>query len=191
VNIGRHKFKARLCQTCNHPERERIEQELAIARCVQVVADHYEIGRRALSNHKKNHMTQEQIARMRLAVPEEVEVDIDALTRKGGQDAMIGLKRLNTELIEITARLDKAGDFVTAHKYRDLQLKVYREQMKVGALYPGLKQVTNNNVFVADLEAMARLAERVLSPWPDAKRAFAAGLLELQPPIDAEFREVA
>lgn len=188
---GSNKPKARLCKTCNHPDRERIEQELAIARCVQVVADRYEIDRRALSNHKAKHMTQVQIARLRGLVPEDVEVDIDALTRKGGQDAMVGLKRLNSELVEITERLDKAGDFVTAHKYRDLQFKVYREQMKIGAMYPGLKQVTNNNVFLADLEAIAQLAERKLGPWPEAKRAFAAGLLEMQVPIEGEFREVA
>lgn len=181
------------CLTCSHQDRERIEQEIALSRSLQDVADRWGIERRSLNRHRASHMTQAQIARLRGIVPAEVEVDIAELTRRGGEDAMIGLKRLNTELVEITAKLDAIGDYQTAAKYRDLQFKVYREQMKVGALYPGLKQVTNNSVVFADFEAFARLAEQVLKPWPEAQRALAAGMLQLQPAdvIDGEFREAA
>lgn len=182
------------CQTCSHPDRERIEQEIAIAGSLQDVADRWGINRRALNRHRASHMTQEQIARLRGMVPAKVEVDIAELTRRGGEDAMIGLKRLNTELIETAAKLDAIKDYTTAARYRDLQFKVYREQMKIGALYPGLKQVTNNNVVFADFEAFARLAEHVLRPWPEAQRALAAGMLQLQRPgdvIDGDFEEGA
>ncbi|MGY3265158.1 hypothetical protein [Lysobacter sp. HA35] len=180
------------CKTCSHPERERIEQEIAIARSMQDVADRWGIERRSLNRHRADHMTQEQIARLRGLVPADVEVDIAELTRRGGEDAMLGLKRLNAELVEITKKLDGMGEYAVAAKYRDLEFKIYREQMKIAALYPGLKQVTNNNLVFAEFDAIARLAESVLGPWPEARRAFAQGLTQLPGTvIDAEFREAA
>lgn len=182
------------CKTCEHPERERIEQEIALAGTGADVGDKWGIHPRALNRHRNNHMTQEQIARLRGIVPSKAEVDIAELTRKGGETAMVGLARLNAELIEIAAKLDALGNYDTAARYRELQVKVYDKQAKVAALYPGLKQVTTNNVVFADFEAFARLAEQVLKPWPDAQRALAAGMLQLTAPcdvIDGQFEEAA
>lgn len=170
------------CQTCAHPDRERIEQEIAITRSLTDVEARWGIHRRALNRHRSHHMTQEQIARLRGLVPAKVEVDIAELTRRGGEDAMVGLKRLNAELIATTAKLDGIGDYATAARYRDLQFKVYREQMKIGALYPGLKQVTNNNLVVAGGSDLFQMVADILTrsqTIEEARRAVSERYLQL------------
>jgi len=162
------------CTTCNHPERERIEQELAVAKSVQSVATRWGIQRRTLSHHRQHHMKQEQIARLRFNLPTELDIDIDDLTRRGGQEAMLGLKRLNLELQERAAIYDGAGNYAAANRARDIQFKVYVEQMRLSAMYPGLKSTVNNNLVVADGEMVFRLVDKALEKFPEARRALAS-----------------
>lgn len=174
------------CHACNHPDRERIEAELALAPNTAEVASRWDIPGRCLRRHRQLHMTQEQIKRIRFATPDKVELDIAELTRRGGEDAMIGLKRLNEELIHQTAICDSIGEHATALKYRDLQLKVYREQVRISGMYPGLKQVTKNTLVLNDAGAMMQLLDGILlssSTVQEARRKLGAQLRSMAEPL--------
>lgn len=161
------------CRTCTHPDRDRIEQELAICKNVAEVANRHGLARRSLSDHRAKHMTQEQIARLRHNLPDKLDFDIDELTRRGGQDAMIGLKRLNLELQERAKVYDRENAYNAANRARALQFKVFCEQMRLAAMYPGEKRTINNNLVVADGQAVFRMVEQALADYPEARRALA------------------
>jgi hypothetical protein len=179
---------ANKCQTCSHPERDRIEQELAICKTVAEVANRYGIKRRSMSDHRKRHMTQEQIARLRHNLPDKLDFDIDELTRRGGQDAMIGLKRLNLELQERARLYDEENAYNAANRARSIQFKVYCEQMRLAAMYPGEKNTVNNNLVVADGQMVFQMVEKALAEFPEARRKLAVAYREwsqsAMPPLE-------
>jgi hypothetical protein len=166
----------------DHPDRERIEVELALARTVQEVADRWGIPRRTLATYRQKHMTQQQIARLRGMTPTEVEADIEALTRKGGEDAVIGFSRLIEECKEQAEKLDRMGMPSEAVKYRKLQLELYKEKAKIAALYPGRNAVTNNNLVLGDVGVLFDMIDATLRPFPEARQAVAAAFASAQRP---------
>ncbi len=168
---------ARHCRTCTHPERERIELELANAPALADVSRNWGIPTSSLSRHRNQHMTQEQIARLRHGFPDDIEISIDELTRQGGQGAILGLKRLGLELQEIAKRCDAIGDFPNGIRARTEQKSVYKEQARLAAMYPGLKSTTNNHLVIADGVQIFDLVNRVLAraeTVTDARRMLAA-----------------
>ncbi|MCH2090310.1 MAG: hypothetical protein MK141_01855 [Pseudoxanthomonas sp.] len=173
------------CQTCHHPDRERIDSELALSSSVREVSERWDIPRRSLARHRQQCMTQDQIARIRFDVPAQVEVDIAELTRRGGEDAMLGLKRMRPQLTGIAEKCEAIGMYGEAAKYRKLELECYREQLKIAALYPGKKTVTNNHLVITDGQPMFELFDRILTVAEDitaARRMLAAEFRMLAAP---------
>lgn len=176
------------CTTCQHPDRERIDTELALTSSVREVSERWDIPRRSLARHRQQCMTQDQVARIRFDVPAQVEVDIAELTRRGGEDAMLGLKRMRPELTAIAAKCEEIGMYGEAAKYRKLELDCYREQLKIAALYPGKKTVTNNHLVITDGQPMFELFDRILTVAEDitaARRMLAAEFRMLAAPEQA------
>lgn len=179
---------AQRCRTCNHRDRDRIEQALAntrskIAGGVEAIAQKWGIPRSSLQRHLARHMTQEQVARLRHGMPDNIEISIEEITRQEGEGAILGLKRLRLELQIVAERADKAGDFQSGIRARQAQQKIYEEQAKLAAMYPGRKQVTNNNLVVADGVALFQLFDRVLERAPD--------LITARKMLAREFRALA
>lgn len=162
-----------VCRTCQHPDVERINMELALAPNVHTVAARYDIPRRSLARHRRQCLTQQEIARMRGMSPSQLEVDIDELARKGGQDAYIGLSRLLEECKAQADRCDRIGQAREAAIYRKLQLDIYDKKLKIAAMYPGRKTVTNNNLVLGDVGMLFDLVDATLRPFPEARRAVA------------------
>lgn len=150
----------------NHPDRERIEHELALCRNVAEVAARYGLNRRTLSAYRQNRMTAEQIARIRGMSPTDAEVNIEELVRKGGEDAVIGLSRLVQECKDQAEKCDKLGLHREASVYRRLQLTAYVEKAKIAALYPG-KRTVNNTLVVGDSSAIFDMVAGILSRATD------------------------
>ncbi|QQP97933.1 hypothetical protein [Lysobacter enzymogenes] len=165
------------CKVCNHPERDVIEQLLANNTSaqglggVQTIAARFGLKRASAQRHLKNHMKQEQVARLRHGIPDNIEINIEEITRQEGEGAVLGLKRLRLELQELAARADKVGDLQSGIRARQAQQRVYEEQAKLGAMYPGRKQVTNNNLVIADGRELFLIVDRVLSVAPDVASA--------------------
>src|SRR5690606_10298132 len=122
------------------------------------------------------------IARIRGMTPVEAEINIEELTRKGGEAAVIGLSRLITECVEQAKKCDGAGLHAEAVRYRKLQLDAYREQAKIAALYPGRKTVNNNNLVLGDMAPMFDMIDAVLKPYPEARAALAQAWAQSQQP---------
>ena len=170
------------CQTCQHPERERIDTELALSPSVAEVAERWGIPRRSMSRHRQNCMTQKQIAQIRAITPAQAELDIEELTRRGGEAAVIGFSRLIQECKKGAEKCDKLGMPGEAVKYRKVQLEAYKEQAKIATLYPGRKSVTNNNLVMGDVSTLFDMIDATLRPFPEARAAVAAAFARSQAP---------
>ena len=122
------------CRTCTHPDRELIEREAAIAwkdragGSIAEVGLRYGIPKSSIYRHINKHMTQEQFARLVHDVPETLDIDVDKVTRKQGQLAILGMARLVEELRATAEAADAAGDWAEATKARIAQANVYKEQ---------------------------------------------------------------
>lgn len=178
----------RKCSTCNHPERDQIELALANTRArigggVQQVAAKWGISRSSLRWHVDHHMTQEQVARLRFGFPDNIQVSIEELTRQEGEGAMLGFRRLRLELIELAKLADAAGDFANGIRARTEQKRIYEEQLKLAAMYPGRKQTVNNNLVIGDGAAIFQMVARILEKSETVQEA------RLQ--LSAEFQAMA
>ena len=164
---------AQPCRTCNHPDRERIEVELAMAPSVREGAERYDIPRRSLHRHRQEHMTAEQIIRIRGMTPKQAEVNIEELTRRGGESAVLGFTRLiQISEAAMTRCLENKMD-AQAAVWARVQLDAYREQAKIAAIYPGKRGVTNNHLVLGDVTQILDFVDAALSAFPDAQRAVA------------------
>lgn len=175
----------RQCTTCQHPERERIDTELALSSNVAEVAARYGIARRSMSRHRQNCMTQKQIAQIRGITPAQAEVEIEELARRGGEDSIIGFSRLVQECKESAEKCEKLGLHSEVATFRKLQLAAYKEKAKIAAIYPGRKTVTNNNLVVADGAEIFQLVNQVLSraeSVPHARQLLAAEYVRMARP---------
>ena len=110
--------------------------------------------------------------------PTQVEVNIEELVRKGGEDAVIGLSRLVTECKGQAEKCDQLALFREAAAYRKLQLDAYKEKAKIAAIYPGRKTVTNNNLVLGDVGMLFDLVDATLVQFPEARRAVAAAFAQ-------------
>jgi hypothetical protein len=146
------------------------------------VAERYGIPRRTLARHRRECLTQKEIARIRFATPAQVEVDIAELARRGGEAAVIGFTRLIQECKEQAEKCDGLAMPSQAVKYRKLQFEAYREQAKIAAIYPGKKTVTNNNLVLGDMGVMFDMIDATLRPFPEARLAVAAAFAKAQQP---------
>lgn len=178
---------ARQCQTCNHSERDRIEQALAntrsrIAGGVEQVSRKWCIPRSSLRRHMDNHMTQEQFARLRFGVPDGVDASIEEIIRQEGEGAILGLRRLKEEHRAAVDRWEQRGEFEQARKERIEVRKVQEALAEYAGMIPGRKQVTNNNLVLADFNVFAEQLDKVLRPFPEARKAVAA--MFLQPALE-------
>ena len=163
----------RPCQVCSHPERERIDVDLALEPNAAIVARRYGLHERAMRRHLANHVAQADIARYRSISPTAAQVSIQDLASQGGEAAVIGFSRLIQECKACAEKCDNAGAHDTAVKYRKVQLDAYKEQAKIAAIYPGRKTVTNNNLVLGDVGHVFGLIDSVLRPFPEARQAVA------------------
>lgn len=158
------------CKTCAHPERERIELELALSPNVREVAQRYGMATRSLSRHKTEHVPPEKLERLRGMTPAQAELDIEELTRRGGEQAMIGFARLVQECRDQAERCDAMGLFSEGAKYRKLQLDAYKEQAKIAAIYPGGRTI-NNTLMIGDASTVFEMTRRILERSGDIQTA--------------------
>lgn len=170
------------CRTCNHPDRARIELEIATVTAFRngslaQVAEKFGLKKDTVYRHRREHMTQEQLARLVRGVPDGVEIDIDKLTREGGQNAVMGMARLAAELEEVAKRCDQEGAWREAIAARNAQTKILIEQAKMASAYPGAKRETvNNNLIFASEQHAFQMIDNILrraESIPEARRMLA------------------
>ena len=166
------------CRTCSHPERERIEFDLA--NCIQGqhgamlgIANKYGIPRSSLQRHLTRHMATAQVARLRYNVPDATDQRIEEVVRREGENAIIGLRALKEQHLLAIDRLDNANDTAGARAERKELRAVYEAHAKYGGKIPGRKSVTNNNLVLGDVSTLFELIDATLKPFPEARRAVA------------------
>jgi hypothetical protein len=158
----------RKCSTCNHPERDQIELALANTRArigggVQQVAAKWGISRSSLRWHVDHHMTQEQVARLRLGMPDAIDANIEEIIRREGEGAILVLRDLKERFKRRADFLEEIKDLEGSRKELAELAKVSRDLILYAGLIPGRKTVTNNNLVIGDGAAIFQMVARVLN----------------------------
>ncbi|MBF6022864.1 hypothetical protein [Lysobacter niastensis] len=177
---------AQKCRTCTHPHRELIEQALANTRArrnggVQAVSDKWSIPRSSLQRHLTNCMSQDLVARLRMGMPDPIDISIEEIIRQEGEGAIIGLRKLKEEHRAAAERWEHMGEFEQARKERIELRRVHEALAQYAGMIPGRKQVTNNNLVLGDVSTLFDTIDAVLRPFPEARRAVAQALAMQQP----------
>lgn len=174
------------CRTCTHPERERIEVALAMTHPrrgggVQRIADKWGVPRSSLRRHLNNHMTREQVMRLRAGMPDTIDVSIEEFVRQAGEGAIITLSRLEKGFRIRAEALEKIGDYEGSRKELAEAAKVARDLVLYAGLVPGRKTVNNNTLVLGDIGALFDRIDAALASYPDARQAVAEVFAQRSP----------
>ena len=156
----------RICTVCVHPEHERIDQELLAGASLRNIAERFGTSVTALHRHKGDHL------------PATLAQARDAQDVAHGTTLLEGVRTLQSRSLQILERAEQAGQLVVA-------LGAIRETRGcielMAKLVGELDERPQVNILVAPewIEVRAVLT-RALAPYPEARGAVAAALLEVE-----------
>ena len=176
------------CKVCNHPDRLRIELQLANGGCSYRGLDKvFGVNYNSIENHHKKHMSPDRIARLRLTNPLENNDVLADLSAKSGVSALENLRAVHAGVISrwlnaLESKSDQYFIALTAQARQNIELMA-----KLGKeLAPAQ---TNINVGVQAnigpferpeyIDAMSMVVA-ALRPYPEARAAVAEALRSLE-----------
>lgn len=170
-----------MCTVCKHAERGRIDYLLATGAQPKPLATKFGLKPGSLYNHRDKHISAEYITAVRIG-PLQGEEQLRRLCNEHGASVVENLMAIYGGLASRWLSAFEAGDdarlsLLTQRLHKNLEL---RARLTHELLPPGPSSITNN-VLIADpqyLRVIGRLAQ-LLAPYPDARRAVAGGLREL------------
>lgn len=167
------------CRVCNHPERAQIELAIANARpgtrhSVMAVATKWGIAKSSVYRHRDLHMSQQDIMRLRMGMPDAVDEAIEEVVRREGEGAILSLRDLKLRFLTRADLLEQNKDFEGSRKELAEAAKVSRDLVLYAGLVPGRKTVTNNNLVLGDVSVLFDVVDAALRAFPEARRAVAA-----------------
>lgn len=167
------------CRVCNHPERAQIELAIANARpgtrhSVMAVATKWGIAKSSVYRHRDHHMSQQDIMRLRMGMPDAVDEAIEEVVRREGEGAILSLRDLKLRFLTRADLLEQNKDFEGSRKELAEAAKVSRDLVLYAGLVPGRKTVTNNNLVLGDVSVLFDVVDAALRAFPEARRAVAA-----------------
>jgi hypothetical protein len=179
------KLTSRRCQVCRHDERWRIELLRAGGASLESLATKFGVDRDAIWRHWQNHVTDEMKAGY-LCGPAELATLAERAAIEG--DSVIDYLRLcRTTLVGQLAAMSEAGDgrgaaFVAGQLTRTLEA-IARVTGELGDLARSTVNIHGNlQMTLANSPAFVRAQTammRALTGFPDARRAVAAALRDL------------
>ena len=163
----------------DRPDRDRIEYELAIGNSVRAIANKYDVHEAALYKHRKKLPPQLKAAFVgRLLKPG---VDLEKLKTEESEGLLQSLAQQRARLLIMQ---DQAMEDSNAQSVASLAGQIHRNLELVGRYLGELAQHTRHtvvNVLVsAEYLQLRNALIRALAPFPDAKRAVAATLAEIE-----------
>src|SRR3712207_388467 len=156
----------RRCTVCDHPERHSVDETLVNRAPYRSVAKRFGLSESAVYRHKAEHLP------AHLLKAREVEEVAQA------DDLLDQVRNLQTRVLDILERAEKAGDLRTALA----AISQARGNLELlGKLAGELDERPVMNVLVSTEWATIRMALMdALSPYPEARSAVSGQLLELE-----------
>ena len=168
------------CQVCQHPERARAEMMLSRGVSGGAVAKKFGIGRDAVYRHRKNHMSDQLKASLKMAGVADG-VDLAALRDKEGEGLIGHLVAQRQRLWFLLALAEEAEDFSAATRaHSALTANLQLTGKIVGELASVNVRIAHNLVIDPQYITLRSGLLRALRDFPQARRAVAAVLKDLE-----------
>ena len=168
------------CRICNHPDRARIELQIARKVPNRRVASNFSISPDSVQRHKSNHMPPQLTAAL-VCGTREAEIDLEQLRVSESECMLQHLLALRGRLYALLDRCEADGDFNAAtrvHGRLNENLKITGQL--VGELNQRAPHVTNNVLVMPQYVEMRVALVRALQPFPDASLAVAQVLRTIE-----------
>jgi hypothetical protein len=156
----------RTCTICAHRDRDAVDQALVAGETLRTIADRFSVSKTALVRHKENHL------------PASLVKAREAGEVARADDLLSHVRNLQTRTLRILTASEDAGELRTALT----AIREARSNLELLAKLLGeLDDAPKVNVAVSAQWLTIRTAMmEVLSPFPEARKAVADALLELE-----------
>ena len=179
----RRKRKSTACTICKHPNRALIEQTRVAGASLDSIAGRYGVSRDALHRHCKNHLSDDMRSEYLAAVP------LRELAEKAAAEGLTVLQYLSlirgilVQQLQLASSVnDRNGVANISRVLNDTLGKIAQITGEMGSIAARNINITTNNLVLHEHPEFVRLRNgllRALGPFPEAREAVVAVLLEL------------
>jgi hypothetical protein len=164
--------KTARCKACHHPQRGRIEMQLANGVSMVKVARQFEgLTKWGLSRHFRLHVSPARKDKLRVGASD-LKVDLDTLKRAESESLLQNLIAERARLQRIADLCEGVGNFQDATRASTAVVRVLELVAKyLGELKTGSTSVTQNFLLAPDWVNLRRAIATALRPFPEAQRA--------------------
>ncbi len=172
------------CQICDHPERSRIELGLAKKVSYFKLARKFDVSKDAVYRHRTKHVPPQLLASLAAAGAPTV-IDLEALRHSESEGLLQHLVALRGRLYLLLDQAEKTGvDYDDVRSALGIHGKI-NDNLQLtakllGELQVGNQTTVNNLIISPDWLAMRSALIKALAPHPEARRAVAGVLREVE-----------
>lgn len=172
--------KTARCKTCHHPERARIEMQIANGVAIPRVTRQFSGGgltRKNVWYHWKMHVSQARKDTLRVVGLSDIKVDLDALKRVEGGSLLQNWIAERARLQRIADVCEEKGLFTEAIRASTAIVRGLELIAKyLGELQTGSTTINQNFLVSPDWVNLRSSIAAALRPYPEAQRAVLAAL---------------
>jgi hypothetical protein len=171
------------CQVCQHADRAKIEVQMANGVGIDTLADRFSLHRQALWRHKRFHMTEDQLRRLKLTGYSDPRTDLEALKRTETESLLANLisERVRQARIADAAEADQQWS-VASKASGELVRTLKTIGTLLGEIHTGNTTINNQFNLLIDPQwlEIRRAITQALRPHPVALRAVADALQTIE-----------
>ncbi|RDD62623.1 hypothetical protein [Ferruginivarius sediminum] len=170
----------RRCQVCDSPERAKVEMGLARKVSVPQLSRKFDLHKDALYRHRDSHMPPQLKASL-MAAGRPTEIDLDALRKSESEGILQHLVAERGRLYRVADEAERLGDLRAAvQAHRAVNDNIQTTAKLLGELATGSTTTVNNLVVAPEYVHLRSALIRALHPFPEARRAVAQVLKEVE-----------
>jgi hypothetical protein len=193
------KKKGPACSICRHEHRTLIESTRLAGASLDTIAAKYSVSRDAVHRHCRSHVPDDLKAELLAAVP------LEQLAAEAAREGLTVLQYLSLTRATLVRQMQLASSVNDHHATATVARALNETNRLIGHLTGELASlaashvnITNNNLVLQQHPEFVRLRAgllRALGPYPEARQAVVAVLLELdgdapECPADAKLIEL-
>ena len=174
------KSRGQKCRVCEHPDRARIELQIARRVPNRRVASNFNISPDSVQRHKHNHMPAQLLAAL-VCGTRETEIDLEQLRVSESEGMLQHLLALRGRLYALLDQAEEDNDINAAtrvHGRLNENLKLTGQL--VGELNSRAPHVVNNVLILPQYLELRTSLVRALQPFPEASQAVAQVLRTIE-----------
>lgn len=179
LGAGMSRVPTNRCRVCEHPDRARIELQLANGVAIAKAARQFGVSRDSAWRHWGNHVQDDRKASLRVTGISDPKVDLEALKRIESESLLSNLITERVRLQRIADLCEKVGNYQDATRSSAAVVKVLAlAATYLGELRTGNTTINNNFLLSPDWIQLRRVIVASLRPFPEAQRALLSAVRE-------------